>query len=196
MKYIILLLSIFIMTGCKKAEIPMEVVEEVKTERKVTIKDVKTSDGNTYLLITNNSDEVLDISVASTFYNSSNEDFKTRYTTIDGLAPKKTKIYNLKITEYYNKVYIVKEVTKSEITPIYMNVDYQIKNKNKYLELKIKNNEINCAAIFKYNLVLYENFKIEDIISNRVVVFKKEFSLRKIKNTNEINFDYYTLFVE
>lgn len=196
MKYIILLLSIFIMTGCKNEETTLPIIKEVPKEEKVTIKDVKSSDGKTYLLITNNSDKVLDISVSTTFYNSSNEDFKTRYRTVEGLAPNKTKIYDLKITEYYSKVYIVKEITKSEMIPSSMKVEYQITKKNNDLELKINNKDFNNTAIFKYNLILYEDFKIKDIISNRIVVFNKEFALRKIKNTNEINFDHYTLLVE
>lgn len=198
MKILLVILSLLVLTGCKKEEVKEVIPEQPKKNIKelVNIKEVKISNNKMIFIITNNNNFYIDINLNYTFYASSNEDKFNRSREIESIRPNSTQIVKVNRPDYYKDMYIIYEVYESS------NIDnkkyrYTLESKriNNDLIIKLKNRN-NDNNIYSINVLLFKNGKVIDYINENIRI--RSFQLESIKitpNTN-INYDDYDIFIK
>ena len=133
MKILLVILSLLLLTGCKKEEKKEVIPEQPKKTIKelVNIKEVGLSDKNYIILVTNNNDIQVDLTMNYSFFFKSDDIIFEKYKEIEQIKPNTNILIDVGLPQKSENFYVTYEVTESyEESFERKRIEY---NSNKYL---------------------------------------------------------------
>lgn len=198
MKILLVILSLLVLTGCKKEEVKEVIPEQPKKTIKelVNIKEVGLSDKNYIILVTNNNDIQVDLTMNYSFFFKSDDIIFEKYKEIEHIKPNTNILIDIGLPQKPENFYVTYEVTESNEESLgFKRIEY---NSNKYLNeisVRLVNRNITQKQATLY-VILYNKGKIVDYITERIVLFPFELEPIKITPNTNINYDDYDIFIK
>ena len=115
MKILLVILSLLVLTGCKKEEKKEVIPEQPKKTIKelVNIKEVGLADKNYIILVTNNNDIQVDLTMNYSFFFKLDDIIFEKYKEIEQIKPNTNILIDIGLPQKPENFYVTYEVTES-----------------------------------------------------------------------------------